>query len=431
MTTSTSTSKLVNRSPVYYGWVIWAVATLGCVATSPAQNFTTSLFIDHFITDLGLERSVISGLYGLGTFIGALSLTWVGRQIDRYGNRTTGVIISALYAISIVLMSMVSGPITLLALSIALRGLGQGSLWLVHNTAISRWFMLRRGRVLAYTLIIFALFQSVYVPWMQSLIATVGWRQVWVLMGVSVAITMLPLTWIFIRDTPEQYGLKPDGGSTWWAARAFTIPSKEDNWTLREAMHTTIFWVFISGRIISPVLGSGLIFHQISVFRTVGHSAEVAANTYSWISIFTAIVTLAAGYMIERLKPGHLMTVQMLAVAATAILATIMTETWMLILYALAFGALIGQASMFDAAVWANMYGRQYQGAIRGFVATVGVGGSALGPVIFGLCYDLTGSYTVILVVSAALALIPGILSLFMNLPQEHPQLAASPAVGD
>jgi MFS-type transporter involved in bile tolerance (Atg22 family) len=108
-----------------------------------------------------------------------------------------------------------------------------------------------------------------------------------------------------------------------------------------------------------------------------------------------------------------------------------MTETWMLILYALAFGALIGQASMFDAAVWANMYGRQYQGAIRGFVATVGVGGSALGPVIFGLCYDLTGSYTVILVVSAALALIPGILSLFMNLPQEHPQLAASPAVGD
>lgn len=425
-TTPLTTSRVVSHSPVYYGWVIWAVATLGCIATAPAQNFTTSLFIDGLIADLGLDRAVISGLYGLGTFIGALSLTWVGKQIDRRGNRIIGVVVAGLYAAALVMMAFVSGPLMLLALFTALRGLGQGSLWLVHNTAISRWFMLRRGRVLAITLILFALFQSVYVPWMQQLIVTLGWRTVWLLLGVAVGATIIPLTWLFIRDAPERYGLKPDGGSAWWAARAVSLTSEEDNWTLREAMGTAIFWVFISGRFISPMLGSGLIFHQISVFGAVGHSPEVAAQTYSWISIITALVTVAAGYMVERSRPGVLMALQMAAMAATALLAASMTETWMLPLYALAFGTLIGQAGMFDAAVWADMYGRASQGAIRGFVATVGVAGTAVGPVLFGLSYDLLGHYAPALIAGAALSLIPGVLSLFMRAPV-HTAEAARP----
>lgn len=432
---SATTSRLVARSPIYYGWVIWAVATLGCIATAPAQNFTVSLFIDHFIADLHLERSVVSGIYGLGTFIAALSLTWVGRQIDYYGNRTTGVIIASLFAGALVMMAFVSGPIMLLALCVATRGLGAGSLWLVHNTSVTQWFLSRRGQVMAILLVGFALFQAAWVPWMQNLLETMHWRQAWLLMAAGVAVIVVPLTLIFVRAAPENYGLKPDGGSAWWAARAFTIPKPEDNWTLREAMHTSVFWLFLFGRFISPLLGSGLTFHQLSLFRAVGHEASVTANVYSLMSILTAVVTLMSGSLVDRWKPGRIMAVQSGAMVITLLAASSMTTTPLLLVYAVGFAVVIGQASLFDAAVWANMYGRQYQGAIRGFVATVAVSGTALGPVLYGLCYDLTGNYDAILLIGAAVSLAITAISPFMRVPTQHPVLRnvqnTAPAVGD
>lgn len=48
---------------MYYGWVILVVGALGGVLTSPGQTYAFSAFLDHFITDLGLSRSLVSTLY--------------------------------------------------------------------------------------------------------------------------------------------------------------------------------------------------------------------------------------------------------------------------------------------------------------------------------------------------------------------------------
>ena len=55
-------SRLVAASPIYYGWVILIGGTLGSVMTSPGQTYAVSVFIDYFIEDLGLSRSLISTL---------------------------------------------------------------------------------------------------------------------------------------------------------------------------------------------------------------------------------------------------------------------------------------------------------------------------------------------------------------------------------
>ncbi|MEO1440224.1 MAG: hypothetical protein AAFV33_07450, partial [Chloroflexota bacterium] len=46
---------IVNRSPVYYGWIIWVVAMIGMTASMPGQTANVSLFIDQWIADFGLE----------------------------------------------------------------------------------------------------------------------------------------------------------------------------------------------------------------------------------------------------------------------------------------------------------------------------------------------------------------------------------------
>lgn len=79
---ATKTDRLVSRSPIFYGWIVWVIATLGFVASSPGQSFSVSLFFDHFIADLGLTRTAVSALYSAGTLAAALSLTFIGRWVD-------------------------------------------------------------------------------------------------------------------------------------------------------------------------------------------------------------------------------------------------------------------------------------------------------------------------------------------------------------
>lgn len=428
----------VRRLPIFYGWLIWGVAALGLIATAPAQAFSISLFVDDFMREFALDRTTISTLFAVGTFIAALSLTWVGHQLDRYGNRRVSTAIVIAYTLAIAAMAWVSGAVGLLLLFIALRGLGQGALWLTSSAALTNWFRFRRGRVLSIALVLFALFQGVYVPFLQGMLAGMDWRTVWLLLAVVIGVVMLPLTILFMRDKPEDFGLLPDNGYVPVKLRAADGSyAPEQSWRLREAMRTPIFWVFLSGRVLAPGFGSGLVFHQVSIFAVMGYGVETVAATYALIAFITAGVSLLAGALTDRgwLRPGAMMALILAALILSMIMAMSMQADWMLLLYALGFGVLMGMAGVFDGAVWANLFGRQYQGEIRGFTDTVRVGSTAIGPILFGLNYDANGDYTLVLLFGVVISIVPMLLALSIKHPM--PQTAEDaahlpqPAVGD
>jgi MFS family permease len=411
-------SWLVQRSPIFYGWVVWGVAALGMSATSPGQSFSISLFIDHYIADFGLSRTTVSGLYGLGTFLAALGLTSMGRQIDRRGNRLASTVIAVLFAASLLACSLVMGPLTVLISFVAIRGLGQGALGLSSSTVIAEWFHARRGFVMGITLVCFALFQRMYLPWLQNYIDAHGWRQTWLVLGAGVGLIVAPLTWLLMRDRPEDFGLQPDGTPGDTPNRA---QRSDNDWSLGEAMHTPIFWAFIAGRVMCSAWGTGLIFHQISLFENLGHPARAAAETYGYVALVIAGSTLFTGWLVGRLRPNIIMTMQLTGLMLANGLATAMTPSALLIAYAIAFGFFMGIGSVFDGTVWANLFGRTHQGAIRGFVATTLVAGTSIGPITFGLAFDHLGSYNSVLWIGVALSAVVSLLSLVAP----HPQRAA------
>ena len=394
---------------------MWAVATIGLSATAPGQSFSISLFIDHYIADFNLDRTTVSSLFGLGTFLAALSLTWVGRRIDRHGNRRAGVAIAALFALALLACSLVGGPLTILLSFIAIRALGQGSLGLNSSTAVAQWFVRRRGLMMGLSIIGFALFQRIYLPWLQHIIDLHGWRQAWLILGVGIGTLVLPRTWLYRRHRQLHDGLRPAGE----AGRADPHPSPhDDNWTLRQSMRTPAFWTFLSARALCTAWGTGLIFHQVSLFSGRGHAPLVAAETYGLAALTTAGFTLISGLLIDRARPGFMIALQLGGLMLANGLAVVMTEPWILTLYALAFGFFMGIGSVFDGTVWVKLYGRRHQGAIRGFVTTASVIGTSIGPIVFGAAYDHAGSYDIALLLGMALAVSSGLLSLLVPMPQ-------------
>jgi MFS family permease len=63
------------------------------------------------------------------------------------------------------------------------------------------------------------------------------------------------------------------------------------------------------------------------------------------------------------------------------------------IVYAAIYGIASGLMITSSQLVFANYFGRESLGAIRGAVAPIQMGLNALGPIIAGLAHDQTGSY--------------------------------------
>ncbi len=412
-------SRLVAACPVYYGWIVWLVALIGVVCSSPGQSFSISLFLDFFIEDFGLDRTTISSLYGAGTFAASIALTWVGRQIDKWGNRRVGLGIGVLFGAVLVLSSLISGPIMLFFAFAGMRGLGQGSLPLVSSTAIANWFRSRRGRMMSLLALTFALFQGLYVNMLRLLLEALDWRQVFIVLGLGVAALVIPAFALFMRDKPEDHGLAPDNAAESKLA-ADSSQEDEDNWTLREAMRTPILWIFLVARMLPSAWGTGLILHQVSIFAGLNHSAQVVTEIFALTSLAAAGSALLAGYLIDRFRPALVVALQMLALLAACLLAMIMRESPLLLAYALAFGLGMGIGYVFDGAVWPNLFGRRFQGEIRGFVYTTSVIGSAIGPSIFGLSYDHAGGYDLALWIGAGLSMAIFLLALATPTPKRR-----------
>ncbi len=376
--------------------------------------------MDFFIEDFGLDRTAVSSLYGAGTFAASLSLTWVGRQIDLWGNRRVGLVIGALFGIVLLLCSLINGPIMLFFAFAGMRGLGQGSLPLVSSTAVANWFRYRRGRMMSLLALSFALFQGIYVNVARVLLETMDWRQVFIVLAAGVAALAVPTFGLLMRNRPENYGLSPDKDLPVKTQANTKEQGAEDNWTLKEALCTPILWIFVVSRMLPSAWGTGLILHQVSIFADLDHSVQVATETFALISLFTAGASLLAGYLIDRVKPSYVVALQMLALLAASLLAMTMRETWLLIMYALAFGLGMGIGYVFDGAVWPNLFGRQFQGEIRGFVYTASVIGSAIGPALFGLSYDYAGGYDLALWAGAGLCLVVLALALAAPSPKRR-----------
>lgn len=63
-----------------------------------------------------------------------------------------------------------------------------------------------------------------------------------------------------------------------------------------------------------------------------------------------------------------------------------------------------------------TLFGRQHQGAIRGFVATTVIG-TAIGPMVFGLAFDQLGSYNP----SSWLGIVLALAAIFFSLSVKNP----------
>lgn len=158
-----------SACPFFYGWIIVFAATLGTIASIPGQTMGFTVFTDVLMDKLGLTRVELSLAYCLGTVASGLTLPWLGRVLDRWGERkmavastvATGLILFYLAASA----SMSHGLGRVLPAGLAaflvigfgfylVRAAAQGVLSMTCRNAIGKWFDHRRGLAMAISSIL-------------------------------------------------------------------------------------------------------------------------------------------------------------------------------------------------------------------------------------------------------------------------------------
>jgi MFS family permease len=88
-----------------------------------------------------------------------------------------------------------------------------------------------------------------------------------------------------------------------------------------------------------------------------------------------------------------------------------------LVVFATVYGLTRGAQSFVTSLAWADYFGREAQGVIRGLASPFRFIASASGPVIGGVLYDVTGSYAWAFAVFAAAFAMGGAVALAARPP--------------
>jgi MFS family permease len=410
-----SSSKLPFKSSFFFGWVIVFLSALTLFFSGPGQTYSVSVFIDSYIHDFGRSRSIVSSMYSIGTLFAGLAMGVVGNLFDRFGHRIMTTLIAFVFGVACLWMSLVNNAPLLLAGFFLIRLLGQGSMGLSSTTLVPQWFMSKKGQALSFVSLGGTMSSALLPPINNWLIQTYGWRFGWQVWAFLLCTVMAPVALLFIRNSPEEFGLLPDNRLDTYALDEKKF-LKEENWTLKQAVRTRSFWLIIFCAMVPAAIGTGLIFHQVSIMSQIGLAPENAALVLSMMALVRIPVVLVSGPIADRVPIRYLL-VTTTGLFLVSMIILLNADSFLLaVLYGLIFGARMGLQGVVLGVIWPEYYGRRYLSSIRGVTKMADTIGTSLGPFAFGLAYDVFGNYRQILLISLIFPIL-GVVSALLSTP--------------
>lgn len=399
-----------QRRAIFYGWYIVGVAFLAAFIHSEAVSSTLSVFIKPMTESLGWSRGMISGVRSFEQILEAVAAPLIGPIVDRHGGRilmVVGSLVAGAGFIAVAFTQDLWQFYTLRAI-VTLGVLCFGGL--VTHVAIANWFVRKRGRAFAISGLGGSLGTVIVIPVATWLILTLGWRATWALFGVFVWGLIVAPALLLMRRRPEDMGFRPDGDAVPDVPADRTSPDMQDmrrsrqelpavareeiTWNRSEAIRTRAFWVIVVVFGMSRLAAMGINLHLIPYLLDLGYSGGIAASVFvvrSGVGLFgNPIWGLAAERYDVRLLTFVKFVLQVLAVTTIVLAQSLGMVYAGFALYGIAQGG----GGILTEIMFANYYGRLSLGAVRSLALPLQIAFSAGGPLLLGVSFDVTGSYT-------------------------------------
>lgn len=383
----------------FYGYTVVAASFLmqgACVGAMISYG----VFFKHLQDDFGWSRAFISGASSMVLLVmGALGILF-GRLNDRLGPRQILLVSGFFLSAGYLLMSRLAAPWQLYIFYGLLVGVGMSTHDVVTLSTVARWFKQRRGLMTGIVKAGTGTGQFIIPLVASALIAAVGWRHTYVVIGLAVFVVYV-LASRLMRRSPEEMGLKPYG-----EMGDETRPGGPPGLLLSEAVRTPQFWWACLSYFCVIFCAMTILVHIVPHASDIGMAEPSAAAVVSTIGAVSVVGRVTMGTASDRIgsRKSFLLCFALLIFALLWL--QVASSAWMLFAFAVFYGFAHGGFYTVLSPTVAELFGLRAHGAIFGIVYFWGTLGGAIGPVVAGRVFDVRHSYDAAFWLLVALALV-------------------------
>jgi MFS family permease len=389
---------------IFHGWLVVAAAFavtfvgFGCA-------YTFSAFVESLQRDFGASRGSVSLVFSLAGFLyfglGVVS----GPLADRFGSRRFAVAGMILTGLGLAAASAARSLFEVYAAYGLGVGLGVGCAYVPAIGAVQRWFVRRRGFASGIAVSGIGVGTLVMPPLAALLIETLGWRGAYLTLGALAAIVGGGMA-LLIENNPRDRGLGPDGDPPQSAAQ----PTAAQGASVREAIGSRRFLSLYAACLICAFGVFVPFVHLVPYATDHGVAPGSAVLLLGVIGIGSTAGRFFLGGLADRMGRERSLLLMFAGMAGALAIWVISTGVWSLAAFAFVYGVFYGGwVAVLPAVVMDYFGGRNVSGLI-GILYTSVAFGTLIGPSAAGFAFDLSHSYTVPILASAAVNIVAAII---------------------
>lgn len=400
--------KTQNKKQIFYGWYVVGACFIIALCASCAR-YSISIFSPFMLEELGWSRASIGFALSLHMVIYAVGATVTGRMTDKFGARWIMVFGGFFLILGLCLLARTKSIWEFYLYYSIITAIGVTMTFIVPNSAtVRKWFDKKAGLTSGIIAAGTGLGLAVITPFALMFIGLFGWRICYIITGITTGLTVIICAALFVRKDPESMGLKPDGETE--NDDPDTITKNHDSthkisgetvWFAKDAMKTKTFWRLFFAYALS-LMGLQGLTSQMGIW-----GADIAINAGQTLAqakgtIGVAMMVMALCGVAAKLIAGHVSDITgrkpiLYLSCCIQICAFIYAINIDSLSGFILFTSFVGIGYGISIPVWTpflgDIFGRFSVATLFGFLTfSAGIIGG-MGPVIFGLFYDICGSY--------------------------------------
>ena len=425
--------KLQRVLPFYYGWVVVGAAGTAVFARMAPNITTLTIFILPLSAEFGWSRTLISGSVSVGALAALVLSPAVGWCIDRFGARPVLVVSVLVLGLAMTSMAWATVPLTFYIAFASARVVFHTSAPIGASTVSSRWFIKKRGRAIGIVFLCGAIGGLVFTMLSAQMIEHFSMKTAWIVIGLVVFGVSVAPSLLLVIERPEDMGLLPDNEnpSVVVEERDLLSPLEEnhenDSWTFPEAAKTKAFWMLFFAGMAMFCVNTGTNVHIGAYYLDQGLTLTVAAVAISIGWIVSACGSVVWGWVLEKIEARRAYSVVFMILCVSTVYLLTVDSTAGALIAAILIGSVSSGSNVIIAIMYANYFGRNSLGRIRGVSETGVLLGQATGPLLAGILFDSRGSYSFVFLLFGGIALAGSLIVLQARPPVRARPLIAAP----
>jgi MFS family permease len=401
---------------LFYGYTIILVSFF-ILMISWGSIYSFGVFFKPVLTEFGWTRAATSGAQSLNlVLMGGFGIL-AGRLCDRFGTRLVLTVCGLFLGIGYLLMSQVSAIWQIYLFYGVLVGTGMSGTFVPLMSTTARWFVKRRGLTSGIVASGIGIGMIMMPLIANLLISNYSWRTSYLILG-SIALVLITVLAQFLRSAPSQNSPLNRNGAP--------APTEHPNLqvqglSLGEACHTRQFWTIVAMSFLFVFGQQTVMVHIVAHATDIGISTMAATTILSVIGVVSIGGKLAMGIIGDRIGNRNIMILVFILISLGFLWLTFSAELWMLYLFAAVFGLSYGGFATVQSPLVADCFGLKAHGVLFGAVSFATSSGGAVGSLVAGRIFDISGSYQWAFILCIILGLASLILSISLKVaPKPH-----------